>query len=146
MFFARIVVGFLASTCIAQRDFVRAEAVLASALDSSTAMETRGQRLAWSARAELALAGDDPDLALQIVDRLIASAANVERYGQGCVPRLWDLRGAALAALGRTDEAETALLAADQGAAGMRTPIRRRWASTPTSTLSSSPWRTAAPC
>jgi DNA-binding CsgD family transcriptional regulator len=112
MFFVRIVAGFLASTCIAQRDFARAEAVLAIALDLTTPMETRGQRLAWCARAELALALGDPALAIQIVDRLITSAANVEVYGEGCVPRLWHLRGAALVALGRMDEAEAALGAA----------------------------------
>jgi hypothetical protein len=71
-------------------------------------METRGQRLAWCARAELALAIGDPALALQIVDRLIASAANVAAYGEGSVPRLWHLRGMALA-LEATAEAEDAI-------------------------------------
>jgi DNA-binding CsgD family transcriptional regulator len=116
LFFTRIAAGFLASTCVAQRDFVGAEAVLAAALDTDTPMETRGQRLAWCARAELALAEGDPALALQIVDWLIASAGHVERYGEGCVPRLWHLRGEALAALRRLDEAEAALLVATVGA------------------------------
>src|SRR5262249_13711378 len=116
LFFTRIAAGFLASTCVAQRDFVRAEAVLAAALDPDTPMETRGQRLAWCARAEVGLAEGDWALALQVMDWLIATAGHIERYGEGCVPRLWHLRGAALAALGRLDEAEAALLAATIGA------------------------------
>jgi DNA-binding CsgD family transcriptional regulator len=125
-FFTQIATGLLASVCIAQRDFARAEELLANALDPDTAMETRGQRLAWCARAELALAIGDPTLALQVVDRLIASAANVAAYGEGCVPRLWNLRGAALA-LDHPSEAEVALLAADTGAlARGLSPIRWR--------------------
>jgi DNA-binding CsgD family transcriptional regulator len=63
-------------------------------------------------------------LALQVVDRLIASAANVAAYGAGCVPQLWHLRGAAL---DHTDEAEVALRAADAGAlARGLPPIRWR--------------------
>jgi DNA-binding CsgD family transcriptional regulator len=72
------------------------------------------------------LAGGDPALALQIADQLIASAMHVERYGAGCIPRLWHLRGEALAAQGHPAEAEAALLAADRGAAqrGLRP---QRW-------------------
>jgi DNA-binding CsgD family transcriptional regulator len=115
LFFTQIAAGLLASVCVAQRDFAGAEELLASALDSDTAMETRGQRLAWCARAELALTTGDPSLALEIVDRLIASAANVAAYGEGCVPRLWHLRGLALVSE-HAAEAEVALLAADTGA------------------------------
>jgi DNA-binding CsgD family transcriptional regulator/tetratricopeptide (TPR) repeat protein len=121
-FFARIAAGFLASTCVVQRDVARAEEVLAAALDAGTPMETCGQRLAWCARAELALAAGEPVLALQIVDRLIASAGQIERYGQGCVPRLWHLQGTVLTALGRLDEAEAALDLA--GAAAERWGLR----------------------
>jgi DNA-binding CsgD family transcriptional regulator len=112
LFFIRIAAGYLASACVAQRDFERATEVLAIALDSTTPMETRGQRLAWCAQAELALAIDEAALALQIADRLIGSIAHAETYADGCVPQLWLLRGEALAALGRLEEAETALLAA----------------------------------
>jgi DNA-binding CsgD family transcriptional regulator len=125
-FFTQIAAGLLASVYVAQRDFAVAEELLASALDPNTAMETRGQRLAWCARAELALATGDPSLALEIVDRLIASAANVAAYGEGCVPRLWHLRGMALASE-HAAEAEVALLAADTGAlARGLSPIRWR--------------------
>jgi DNA-binding CsgD family transcriptional regulator len=116
-FFARIVAGFLASVCVAQYDGAHAEKVLSAALDPATPMETRGQRLAWCARAELALSTGNPALALQIADGLIASAAHAAAYGPSCVPRLWHLRGLALLALGRAAEAESALLAADTGAA-----------------------------
>jgi DNA-binding CsgD family transcriptional regulator/tetratricopeptide (TPR) repeat protein len=116
-FLVRYVAGLLTSTCVAQRDLARAEAVLATMFALDTPMEMQGQRLTWCARAELALACGDPTQALEIADRLIASAAHAERYGAGCIPRLWHLRGEALAALGRADEAEAALLAADQGAA-----------------------------
>jgi DNA-binding CsgD family transcriptional regulator len=116
LFFIRIAAGYLASACVAQRDFERAAEVLASALDPTTPMETRGQRLAWCAQAELALATDDAALALQIADRLIGSIAQVETFAEGCVPQLWLLRGEALAALGRPEEAEVALLAAADSA------------------------------
>jgi len=125
-FFTQIAAGLLASVRVAQRDFAAAEELLSNALDPDTAMETRGQRLAWCARAELALEMGDPALALQIVDRLIGSAANVAAFGEGCVPRLWHLRGAALA-LDHPAEAEIALLAADTGAlARGLSPIRWR--------------------
>src|SRR5690349_10313715 len=45
---------------------------------------------------------------LEALGRLIASAAHAERYGPGCVPRLWHLRSEALAALGQADQAEAA--------------------------------------
>lgn len=126
-YFERNIVGYLASAYIARHDFTRAESALAAALAPDTPMEMQGQRMTWCARAELALAAGDPTLALVTVDRLIASAAHLAHSGAGCVPRLWHLRGEALAALGRLDEAADALLAADQGAAqrGMR-PLRWR--------------------
>jgi DNA-binding CsgD family transcriptional regulator len=126
-YFERNVAGCLASTYLAQRDFTRAAELLDATLPPETPLETQGQRATWCARAELALATGDPGAALQIVERLIASAAHVERYGVGCIPRLWHLRGEALAAQGQPAEAEAALLAADQGAAqrGLR-PARWR--------------------
>src|SRR6266516_2377229 len=51
---------------------------------------------------------------LDITDRLIASAANLtDEY---VIPRLWKLRGEALAALHRSEEAETMLQAAQEAA------------------------------
>jgi DNA-binding CsgD family transcriptional regulator len=124
-FFIHNAIGFLAATCVAQRDLARAEQVLGMALTPDTPMEMQGQRSAWCARAELALAAGEPALALDIADRLIASAAHAEAYGQGCIPRVWLLRGEALAALGRLDEAATALIAADAGAVRLGLPPQR---------------------
>jgi DNA-binding CsgD family transcriptional regulator len=83
-------------------------------------LETLGQRLAWCARAELALAQNEPQLAFQIVEALIVFAAPPEHHSGQIVPRLWRIRGEALAALAfnnreanhRLVEAETLLRAA----------------------------------
>lgn len=77
-------------------------------------MRTLGDRMLWCARAELQLARGDADGALSIVDRLIASDPN--RAPDAIVPRLWRLRGEALAALRRRDEAEGVFLAARDAA------------------------------
>jgi DNA-binding CsgD family transcriptional regulator len=77
---------------------------------------TQQVRVCWAARAELALAQGDPAHALRIVEELIASAPNIEHYGPRGIPRLVNVRGEALAALGRLGEAEVALLDAREGA------------------------------
>ncbi len=110
----RIVSGFLAPLHLLQEDLNKAESILTAALEPDAAMQTIGQRLVWTARAELALARSNPGLALDITDRLIASAANLtDEY---IIPRLWKLRGEALAALHRSEEAETMLQAAQEAA------------------------------
>jgi len=106
----RIVSGFLASVFILQQDLTRAEAILNAAFPLDAPPQTIGQRLVWAARADLALARRDPALALDITEQLIASTANLS--GEHVIPRLWKLRGEALAALDRAAEAETALIAA----------------------------------
>jgi tetratricopeptide (TPR) repeat protein len=106
----RIVSGFLARLLLLQGDLTRAESLLNSALAHDAPSQTIGQRIVWDARAALALAGNNPALALDIVDRLIATAANLS--GEQVIPHLWKARGDALAALGRRAEAEAALLAA----------------------------------
>jgi DNA-binding NarL/FixJ family response regulator len=53
-------------------------------------------------------------LALDITERLIASAANLS--GECIIPRLWKLRAEVLAALGRAAEAEAELRAAQEAA------------------------------
>ena len=110
----RIVSGFLARVLILQQDFTQADSILTAALEPDAPMQTIGQRLVWAARAELALARGDPELALDITDRLIASAANLS--DEHVIPRLWKLRGEALAGLGRTEEAATTLRAAQEAA------------------------------
>jgi non-specific serine/threonine protein kinase len=108
----RTTAGFLASTFVAQQNLAAAESLLIATLDVETPTQTIAQRMVWFAQVELALARREPAVALQIIERLIASAINIERWGEGAIPRLWYLRGEALAALGQTSEAEAALLAA----------------------------------
>ena len=110
----RIVSAFLARVLIFQKDFTKADSILAAALEPEAAMQTIGQRLVWAARADLALVRGNPDLALDITDRLISSAANLSE--ERVIPRLWKLRGEALVALQRIAEAETALQAAQAAA------------------------------
>ena len=109
---ARTTSGFLASTYVAQQNLPAAESLLTAMLDADTPTQTIAQRMVWFARVELALARREPTVAMQIIERLVASASNIERWGDGAIPRLWHLRGEALAALGQTAEAEAALLAA----------------------------------
>jgi tetratricopeptide (TPR) repeat protein len=112
--------AFLASTCIAQGDYTRAEAILNDVFGPQTPCQTLAQRLAWCARAELELVRNHPDKALAIVDRLISSATHVAD-GE-VIPRLWHLHGEALAALGKVEEAGSVLCSARNAAQrqGMR--------------------------
>jgi tetratricopeptide (TPR) repeat protein len=110
----RITSGFLALLHLLQQDLTKAEAILTAALEADAAMQTIGQRLVWVARAELAMARGDPGLALDITERLIASAANLS--DEHVVPLLWKLRGEAMAGLGRTEEAATTLQVAQEAA------------------------------
>jgi DNA-binding CsgD family transcriptional regulator len=109
-FWARIASGFLALVSLAQHDVMRAESLLNAALGPDDPAQTVGQRLVWYARTELALARNDPQLALRITDQLLASAANLSE--ERVIPRLWTLRGEALVALHREAEAEKMLRAA----------------------------------
>jgi DNA-binding CsgD family transcriptional regulator len=102
--------GYLALVYAAQGNLELAEATLDDVLESDTPMQTQSQRLCWYARGELALRRGNAETALSIAEGLIASAANVT--AETVIPRLWKLRGEALAALRRTVEAETMLRAA----------------------------------
>jgi DNA-binding CsgD family transcriptional regulator len=115
----RSVAGHLALIYLQARDLARAEAVLDSVLRPDAPARTLGERLCWRARAELALARDQPGAALAIVDRLIAESANVEGRAEQAIPHLGLLRGETLRALRRPAEAEAALLAARGGAIGL---------------------------
>jgi tetratricopeptide (TPR) repeat protein len=77
-------------------------------------MDTTGQRYCWARRAELALAQNDPALALDIADRVIASAPGM---GPGRVATfLWKLRGEAMGAMGDEEEGRSLLQAAIESA------------------------------
>ena len=105
-----IVSAILARTYTQQRDFTAAAAALTATEASDAPMRTLGGRMLWCAHAELKLAVGDAAESLDVVDRLITSDPN--RTADTVVPRLWRLRGEALAALRRRDEAEAVLLAA----------------------------------
>jgi DNA-binding CsgD family transcriptional regulator len=111
-YWIRLAAGLLALVHLAQQDVTRAESILNAAPGPDA--PPLGQWLVWYARAELALANGDPGLALRVVDQLIASTRNFSReHGN---PRLWKVRGEALAALQRGAEGEAALRAAQETA------------------------------
>ena len=114
LFLLRVVSGFLASVCVAQQDFTRAEAVLKPEFSFNAPPQTVAQRLIWYAQAELELARSHADTALEIIDQVMASAASGEHGG--VILHVWHLRARALLALKRATEAETKLLEA-QGVA-----------------------------
>jgi len=103
----RIISGFLAPAYLLQYDLAKADSLLTAALEPDAAMQTLGQRLVWAARADLALARDDPHLALHITDQLFASAVGLS--SESSIPRLAKLRGEALIKLKQAAEAETIL-------------------------------------
>jgi predicted ATPase/class 3 adenylate cyclase len=104
--------GMLALVSLAQQDVIRAESILTAARGPDTALQKIGQWLIWYARAELALALGDPGLALQLVEQLISSLGHLS--GGHRNPRLSNVHGQALAALGRAAEAEAMLQAAQE--------------------------------
>ena len=102
-----IISGFLAPVYLLQHDQVSADSLLTAALEPDGALQTLGQRLVWAARANLALARDDPDLALRITDQLYVSTVGLS--SESSIPRLAILCGEALIKLKRAVEAETIL-------------------------------------
>jgi DNA-binding NarL/FixJ family response regulator len=119
LFSIRLQTSMLTLTCLGQHELARAESLLeaaigpvGSALTDAEVVPTMAQRLCWYARAELALKRGAPAEALQIADRLITSAGPSEQI-VACLPRF---RGETLAALKQADEAEAALLTAQQAA------------------------------
>jgi DNA-binding CsgD family transcriptional regulator len=92
----------------------QAEAALQAATPREQEPRTLMQRRVVWAWGELALAQDEPQAALQIAERLITSAPGELRNQP--IPRLLKLKGEALAALKRVDEAVEALEDARHGA------------------------------
>ncbi len=103
--------GQLAEVAVWQSDFAHAHTLLADLLPAEYPedQEQDPLRRCWSAYAELELAQGNPRRALGIVDRLLAATPNLAEYGLHAVPRLSRLRGQALAALGRMEDAEAEL-------------------------------------
>ncbi len=102
----------LAHTCILQSDLARARELLDTVLHGDlpdAAGISSLLRSCWAARAEFELALGNPASALEIVDRLVAFTAGLAQYGPHAVPRLSQLRGQALTALNRIEEAAAEL-------------------------------------
>jgi DNA-binding CsgD family transcriptional regulator len=102
--------AYLVTIYAAQGEFERAEALLHEVLIEGMPMQTQRQRLCWYACGELALIKGEAETALDIANKLIASAQNLS--AETVIPHLWQLRGEALAALGKRPEAEAVLQAA----------------------------------
>lgn len=112
LFWTRMATGYLASVSILLHDYARAEALLHTALSPDTAIQTMAQRMLCCASVELALVQGHSTRALEIIDQLVASAAQVAR-GQSSL-RVLKLRGEALVMLQRPIEAEGAFEAAQE--------------------------------
>ncbi|GAC1350027.1 MAG: hypothetical protein NVSMB27_28650 [Ktedonobacteraceae bacterium] len=106
LFWTRMATGYLASVSILLHDYAQAEKLLHAAISPDSPAETLAQRMLWCASVELALAQGEPTRALEILDRLIASAAQGDE-GQSSL-RVLKLRGDALVMLQRPVEAEVA--------------------------------------
>lgn len=124
LFWLRVITGTLASTCVRQRDFARAESLLNAVADTMPQLQTTAQRFIWCARAELELARQHPESAVALIDQLIASA---HMEPGDVIPRLWHLYGEVLITCDRKAEAEvmlnTAYIAAN--AQGLRARLWR---------------------
>ncbi|HSH81634.1 MAG TPA: BREX system ATP-binding domain-containing protein [Herpetosiphonaceae bacterium] len=120
----------LVTAYILQNDLARAQGLLHEVVQADLPDVTEMTfmlRSCWAARAELELALGNPGRALHIVERLLASTANLAQYGPHAVPRLSQLRGQALVALGRIEEAVAELQGALHvaGAQGQRPTLWR---------------------
>ena len=121
--------GALAGACFLQGDLTGAQTCLETVVSPKTPMDTLGNRYCWAKRAELALHQGDPALALDIVERLIASAPGMSP-GR-VITHLWWLKAEALAVMGRREEARSLLQEAIENAkaAGERFLLWRMHAS-----------------
>lgn len=106
--------GALASVHLVLGDLKSAEACLETAISPHTSMDTIGKRYCWVRQAELELAQGGPGLALDITERLISSAPGMAP-GR-VITYLWKLKGEALAANGKKEEALSMLLTALENA------------------------------
>lgn len=109
-----IVTGYLAQACLLRRDTPAAEALLTVTMPRDHAPRNSPERqMAW-AWGEMLLAKGDPAAALAIADGLIAAAPGVPN--PQAIPGLGKLRGEALTALHRFDEAVSTLEEAERAA------------------------------
>ncbi len=106
--------GALAGAYCLLDDGTQAQMLLEPVLSAGTPMDAEAIRLCWARRAEVALCQGDAALALDIVERLIASAPGMAP-GR-VITYLWKLKGEALIALGDREEARSLLQAAIENA------------------------------
>ncbi|MEJ2208076.1 MAG: tetratricopeptide repeat protein [Anaerolineae bacterium] len=106
--------GTLAAAYGQRGQWTLARTCLETVLNAETPMDTLQKRYCWARRAEVALGQGDPALALEIAERLIPSAPGLPLGA--VIPLLWKLKGEALAALGRREEALSLLRAAQETA------------------------------
>jgi tetratricopeptide (TPR) repeat protein len=112
----------LVSALIAQNELEPAQELLNLSLprDFPDDRAPSLQRRLWYLRAELEREGGNSRRSLEIVDWLLATTVGLAEHGPHAVPLLSRLRGRALAALGRLDDAEaefrnTLVVASRQG-------------------------------
>ncbi|HEX5166612.1 MAG TPA: tetratricopeptide repeat protein [Thermomicrobiales bacterium] len=110
----------LAAACLLDRDLNAAQAVLDAAGLTGLPEQVGGARECWIYLAELHLARGNARETLGIADQLIATDPDIT--GERAVPRVARLRGEALMALGRLDEAEISLRASVDGAVALGRP------------------------
>jgi adenylate cyclase len=104
----------LAGACCLLNDLEQAQAWLDTLLSPGTPMDSIHKRSCWARRAELALLQGRASLALDIAERLIATAPGMSP-GK-VIPYLWRLKAEAQSATGQREEAASLLLAAVQHA------------------------------
>jgi DNA-binding CsgD family transcriptional regulator/predicted negative regulator of RcsB-dependent stress response len=106
-YWTRTATAGLAWVCLMQDDLDQADDLLGQVLTQEIDLNSMGIRQCWFRRAELHLARNEAETALDIVEQLIASAPGNE-HGMP-VPHLEWLKGRILLALGRLDVAERSL-------------------------------------
>lgn len=106
----QLITGALVGTYLMQGDLASARVCLEQISSPLTPMDTLAKRYCWVQWAELALAQEDPALALDITERLITSAPGI--FPGRIITYLWKLKADALASMGHTEQACPLLIAA----------------------------------
>ncbi len=105
---------FLARCHVSKGDTRSAESIIGAAVKVNEQPRTAAQRLLWVAQVEASLALGDAQRALDLLDKLIAFAPGLSN--EKVIPYLWNLRGEALLALGKTQDAIAVLIQARDAA------------------------------
>ncbi len=108
------ITAYLAQACLLQGALPRAAAALQAVMPREQQPANSPERRVCWAWGELALASDEAEVALSIADQLLASAPGATRAQP--IPWLLKLKGEALGALSRREEAIEALEEARRGA------------------------------